>query len=43
MYEAAKIYRGALYLGKKGNLDTAALALKRAVDVAAREIEDANE
>ena len=43
VYEAAKILRGACFFGKRENIEAASIALRRAVDVAAREIEDSDE
>lgn len=43
VYEAAKILRGACFFGKRENIEAASTALRRAVDVAARLLEDSDE
>jgi hypothetical protein len=43
VYEAAKILRGACFFGKRENIEAASAALRRAVDVAARELEDSGD
>mgnify|MGYP001030497723 CR=1 FL=1 len=40
VYEAAKVWQGAFYFGKHGNMDYASYALEAAIKVAARELED---
>jgi hypothetical protein len=43
VYEAAKILRGACFFGKRKDVEAASLALRKAVDIAAGELEDSDE
>jgi len=43
VYEAAKILSGACFFGKRKDVEAASLALRKAVDIAAGELEDSDE